>query len=175
MSNGAQPSSREIGVLICDDTEAMRTLLRVVIDLRPALRVVGEATDGLEAIREATRLQPQVILLDLAMPIRTGLDALPEIRAAVPDAQIIVLSGFRNGKCRPPGARARSRPLPGERRRSGDDQGRDRAGPSRDWRRRGQRPARGSRRIREVGPARPARAGLGSRSHAGLSRVSEPR
>jgi DNA-binding NarL/FixJ family response regulator len=95
MSNSAEaPVVAEIGVLICDDTAAMRALLRVVIDLRPTLRVVGEATDGIEAIREATRLQPQVILLDLAMPIKTGLEALPEIRNGAPDAQIIVLSGF---------------------------------------------------------------------------------
>jgi DNA-binding NarL/FixJ family response regulator len=88
------PGETEIGVLICDDTEAMRTLLRVIIELRPTMRVVGEATDGIEAVREATRLQPEVILLDLAMPLKTGLEAMPEIRNGAPDAQIIVLTGF---------------------------------------------------------------------------------
>jgi DNA-binding NarL/FixJ family response regulator len=97
-SNAAEASGHaEIGVLICDDAKAMRTLLGFVIDARPNLRVVGEAADGNAAIREATRLQPNVILLDLAMPVRTGLDALPELRAAVPDARIIVLSGFAAG------------------------------------------------------------------------------
>lgn len=83
-----------IGVLICDDNEAMRALLRVVVELRPTLRVVGEAADGHDAIREATRLQPDVILLDLAMPRRTGLEVLPELREKAPEAKIIVFSGF---------------------------------------------------------------------------------
>ena len=83
-----------IGVLICDDIDAMRMLLGIVVGLRPSLRVVGEARDGNEAISEAKRLQPDVILLDLSMPRRTGLDALPEIRQVAPAAQVIVLSGF---------------------------------------------------------------------------------
>lgn len=87
-------SEREIGVLICDDVDAIRMLLSVVIGLRAGLRVVGEAHDGNEAISEAKRLQPDVILLDLSMPHRTGLDALPELRLVAPAAQIIVLSGF---------------------------------------------------------------------------------
>ena len=83
-----------IGVLICDDSEAMRALLRIVVELRPALRVLGEAGDGNEAIVEAIRLQPDVILLDLAMPRRTGLEALSELRQVAPAAKIIVFSGF---------------------------------------------------------------------------------
>jgi two-component system response regulator NreC len=83
-----------IGVLICDDNEAMRALLRTVIELRPSLRVVGEAADGIDTIRETRRLQPDVILLDLAMPRRTGLEVLPELHAVAPKAKIIVLSGF---------------------------------------------------------------------------------
>jgi two-component system invasion response regulator UvrY len=84
----------EIGVLICDDVDAMRMLLRVVIELRSGLKVVGEARDGDEAIAEANRLQPDVILLDLSMPGRTGFDALPEIQQVAPKAKVIVLSGF---------------------------------------------------------------------------------
>jgi DNA-binding NarL/FixJ family response regulator len=84
----------EIAVLICDDVDAMRMLLGLVVSLDAGLRVAGEARDGNEAISEAKRLQPDVILLDLSMPRRTGLDAFPEIRQAAPAAQIIVLSGF---------------------------------------------------------------------------------
>jgi DNA-binding NarL/FixJ family response regulator len=83
-----------IGVLICDDVESMRVLLGVVVGLRPGLRVVGEAADGDQAIREAARLQPDVVVLDLSMPRRSGLDALPEIKRVAPEARIIVLSGF---------------------------------------------------------------------------------
>jgi DNA-binding NarL/FixJ family response regulator len=87
-------SNGEIGVLICDDVDAMRWLLGVVIELRAGLCVVGEARDGSEAVAEAARLQLDVILLDLSMPNRTGLDALPEIKQVAPAARVIVLSGF---------------------------------------------------------------------------------
>ena len=83
-----------IGVLICDDVESMRVLLGVVVGLRPGLHVVGEAADGEQAITEAARLQPDVVLLDLSMPRRTGLEALPEIKRVAPEAKVIVLSGF---------------------------------------------------------------------------------
>ena len=94
--SGPVNSSRgdTVGVLICDDNEAMRVLLRSVIGLRPALHVVGEAGDGDTVIVEAKRLQPDVIVLDLAMPRRTGLDAIPELRKVAPGARIIVFSGF---------------------------------------------------------------------------------
>jgi DNA-binding NarL/FixJ family response regulator len=72
----------------------MREVLRDVIELRPSLRVVGEAADGDEAVVEATRLQPDVILLDLAMPNRTGLAALMELGQVAPSARIIVFSSF---------------------------------------------------------------------------------
>jgi DNA-binding NarL/FixJ family response regulator len=83
-----------IGVLICDDNAGIREMLRAVIGLRPSLRCVGEAGDGNEAVAEAARLQPDVILLDLAMPGRTGLEALPELSRVASEARIIVFSGF---------------------------------------------------------------------------------
>jgi DNA-binding NarL/FixJ family response regulator len=95
VSNGASASGNAAaGVLICDDNESIRSLLSAIVDDTPGMHVVGEATDGNEAIVEAIRLQPSVILLDLAMPNRNGLEALPEIRRLVPNAQIIVFSGF---------------------------------------------------------------------------------
>ena len=81
-------------VLICDDNDAMRALLSVIVSTSLGMRVVGEAADGNQAIAEATRLQPNVILLDLAMPNCNGLEALPELRRVAPDAQIVVFSGF---------------------------------------------------------------------------------
>jgi DNA-binding NarL/FixJ family response regulator len=83
-----------IGVLICDDDAQIRTMLRSVLELRPSLRTVGEAGNGNEAIAEAARLQPDVILLDLAMPQRTGLESLSELMRVAPEARIIVFSGF---------------------------------------------------------------------------------
>jgi DNA-binding NarL/FixJ family response regulator len=89
-ADGDTPTS----VLICDDNDAIRTLLGTVLAEDAGLRVVGEATDGNEAIVDAIALQPDVILLDLAMPKRSGLEALPELRRVAPDARIVVLSGF---------------------------------------------------------------------------------
>jgi DNA-binding NarL/FixJ family response regulator len=95
LSNGAPTyDDAGAGVLICDDNDAMRSLLGAVVGASLGLRVLGEAADGNEAVALATRLQPNVILLDLAMPVRSGLEALPELRQVAPDARIIVLSGF---------------------------------------------------------------------------------
>ena len=88
------PGKTAVGVLICDDDASVRKLLRAVVEMRPSFRVVGEAADGDEAIVEAARAQPDVILLDLAMPRRTGLDAIPELGRVAPAAKIIVLTGF---------------------------------------------------------------------------------
>lgn len=89
--SGATP---EITVLICDDSSGMRMLLSVVIDQREGMCVAGQAADGNEAIAQAEALQPDVVLLDLSMPRRTGLEALPEIHRVAPDANVVVLSGF---------------------------------------------------------------------------------
>ena len=83
-----------IGVLICDDVVELRRLIRVVVELDPSLDVLGEAQNGEQAILQAKRLQPDVILLDLSMPVLSGLEALPAIRAAAPKARIIAFTGL---------------------------------------------------------------------------------
>jgi two-component system invasion response regulator UvrY len=83
-----------VRVLICDDNAPLRAAIRDVVELRPAHRVVGEAADGNEAVVQAKLLQPGVILLDLSMPVRTGLEALRELKVVASDAKIIVFSGF---------------------------------------------------------------------------------
>jgi DNA-binding NarL/FixJ family response regulator len=92
--SGGNHRSASISVLVCDDAADMRRLLVRIIETRDGLHVVGEAVDGLEAIAEAERLQPAVILLDLSMPRMTGLEALPEIKRVAPAAFVVVLSGF---------------------------------------------------------------------------------
>ena len=69
-------------------------LLRARMETRNGLTVVGEAADGLAAVELASELQPDLVMLDLAMPRMDGLEALPLIRAAVPGVRVIVLSGF---------------------------------------------------------------------------------
>jgi PAS domain S-box-containing protein len=89
-----RPPSAQPRVLVVDDAEDIRMLLRLRLDRSGEYQVVGEAADGLEAIEQARALQPDVVLLDIAMPRMDGLEALPQIRAAVPDVRVIVLSGF---------------------------------------------------------------------------------
>jgi CheY-like chemotaxis protein len=81
-------------VLVVDDAEDLRMLLRARMETRRGLVVVGEAADGLTAVELASELQPDLVMLDLAMPRMDGLEALPLIRAAVPGVRVIVLSGF---------------------------------------------------------------------------------
>lgn len=85
---------KTFSVLLADDTYDIRVLTRIVLERSGWFDVVGEAEDGQRAIDQAAALQPDVILLDLAMPVMDGLAALPGIREAAPDARVIVLSGF---------------------------------------------------------------------------------
>jgi PAS domain S-box-containing protein len=90
----AAPPSAQPRVLVVDDAEDIRMLLRLRLDRSGEYQVVGEAADGLDAVEQARRLQPDLVLLDIAMPRMDGLEALPLIREAVPNVRVIVLSGF---------------------------------------------------------------------------------
>ncbi|WP_323794342.1 response regulator [Nocardioides sp.] len=81
-------------VLIVDDCEDMRALLRLFLEQRDRIEVVGAASSGDEGMRLAAELQPDLVLLDLAMPGMDGLEALPHILDGAPSASVIVLSGF---------------------------------------------------------------------------------
>ena len=83
-----------IRVVLADDTEDLRSLMRTLLE-REGFEVVGEAGDGLEAIDLAVRTQPDLLLLDLAMPALDGLEALPRIRSEAPRTKVVVLSGFQ--------------------------------------------------------------------------------
>ena len=86
---------RTIRVLVCDDAESMLVALRAVLDYAPGIEVVGEARNGEEVVEQARNLDPDVVLLDLTMPGKDGLEALPELRRAVPRTRIVVLSGHQ--------------------------------------------------------------------------------
>jgi DNA-binding NarL/FixJ family response regulator len=83
-----------IRVLVCDDSDAFRALLRYTLQEDPGIEVVGEAADGMDAIEAAERLQPDVVLLDLTMPILDGMDAIPGVLERAPATQIVALSGW---------------------------------------------------------------------------------
>jgi DNA-binding NarL/FixJ family response regulator len=85
--------ARPIRAVVIDDTTDIRDLLRIVLS-KSGMDVVGEAGDGRSGVDVVRAERPDVVLLDLAMPIMDGVEALPIIRELVPDAQIIVLSAF---------------------------------------------------------------------------------
>jgi len=89
---------QSISVVVCDDVPGMRRLARIVLEEEGDVSVIGEASDGREAIQEISRLQPDVVVLDLSMPELDGLEAIPLIHAVAPRAQIVVFSGFEEEK-----------------------------------------------------------------------------
>ncbi len=86
--------AESIRVLIVDDHAIVREGQRALIDTEPGMAVVGEANDGFEAVKLADSLQPDVILLDLYMPRKDGIEAIEEIKAENPEARILVLTSF---------------------------------------------------------------------------------
>ena len=83
-----------IRVLIADDHAVVREGLAAILALQSDMQLVGEATDGVQVVALAQALQPDVILTDLVMPRQDGLAAIREIKAANPDARILVLTSF---------------------------------------------------------------------------------
>ena len=81
-----------IRVLLVDDHTVVRQGLRMVLSLEPGLEVVGEAADGREAVEQAAALGPQVVLMDLLMPVMTGVEATREIKARHPDIEVVALT-----------------------------------------------------------------------------------
>ena len=88
------PDNKVIRVLIADDHPVVRRGLRTLLTSEPGLEPVGEATDGAEAVLLARSLQPDVILLDMVMPRKNGLEAIIEIKRENPEARILVLTSF---------------------------------------------------------------------------------
>ena len=83
-----------IRVLVCDDVASFRALMRYTLQEDPEIEVVGEAADGMAAIAAAERLQPDVVLLDLTMPILDGIDAIPSLLQRAPGTRVVALSGW---------------------------------------------------------------------------------
>lgn len=81
-------------MVLADDTADIRMLTRLSLEMEQDFVVVGEAADGHEALAQVASQHPDLLLLDLAMPLMDGLQVIPKVRESAPDTKIVVLSGF---------------------------------------------------------------------------------
>jgi DNA-binding NarL/FixJ family response regulator len=90
------PEQERTTVVLADDHQVVRQGLKALLDAELDLRVVGEAGDGLQAIRRVEMFSPRVLVLDLMMPGLNGLDVIPQIKKLSPHTQIVILSMYSN-------------------------------------------------------------------------------
>ncbi len=84
-----------LSVLVVDDSEDLRELISMVLERHPeGWRVVATAAEGQAAVDKARASQPDLVLLDIAMPVMDGMQALPLIREVAPAATVVMLSGY---------------------------------------------------------------------------------
>lgn len=86
--------AQRIRVLVCDDHPLIRSGLARLVSAQPDLELVGTAADGVCAVEEAERARPDVIVMDLSMPLLDGVTATEEIRRKSPRARVLVLSSY---------------------------------------------------------------------------------
>lgn len=83
-------------VLVADDHDVVRRGLCLVLGTQPDLEVVGEAADGQEALEQARRLRPDVVLMDVTMPVMDGLEATRQLKAEMPHVCVLVVTSHEN-------------------------------------------------------------------------------
>ena len=94
-------------VLIADDDAEYRRWLRASLSTDSRFEVVGEAENGAEAVARASELVPDLVLMDISMPVMDGLEATTEINATCPNATVVVISGLNAGDEEAAGAAGR--------------------------------------------------------------------
>lgn len=87
-------ASNAIRVLLADDHQVVRQSLRILLDSRPDVTVVGECNNGREAVAMAEKLRPAIVLMDIAMPELSGIEAARQIRQLAPATRVIMLSAY---------------------------------------------------------------------------------
>ena len=90
----SRSSSGKIRVLIVDDHAVLRQALRLLLEVHQEIEVVGDASNGREAVEVAEKLLPDVILMDMVMPGLNGLEATRQIRRRLPKTRVLILTGY---------------------------------------------------------------------------------
>src|SRR6202167_2002965 len=91
-SGGAQTPVTPIHILFADDHTVMRRGLRLLLESQPEFKVVAEAADGRQTVERAEATQPDVAVIDIAMPNLSGIEAAQRITAALPHTAVVILS-----------------------------------------------------------------------------------
>ncbi len=84
----------KIRILVVDDESVVREGVVAILSLQSDMEVVGEAHNGIEAVKLANKTKPDVILLDMVMPEQDGLATIPKLKEILPDSRILVLTSF---------------------------------------------------------------------------------
>ena len=95
-SNAEAQASKSYRILIVDDHELMRVGVRAMLESHQGWTICGEAGDGREAVAKAAELKPDLVVLDVAMPILNGVDAARQILKARPGTAILILTGYES-------------------------------------------------------------------------------
>ncbi len=85
-----------IRILLADDHTILRAGLKMMLNAEPDMEVIGEAQDGRQALEEALRLQPDIVLMDITMPDINGIEATRQIKKAMPEIKVLVLTMHEN-------------------------------------------------------------------------------
>jgi DNA-binding NarL/FixJ family response regulator len=83
---------RQVRILVADDHSIVRRGVRALLETRPGWKVCGEAATGAEAVKQAKKLRPDVVVIDITMPDLNGFEATRQIRAATPQTEVLVLT-----------------------------------------------------------------------------------
>ena len=87
-------AKKPIRVVVCDDHALFRGGVKTILNSQPDIEVVGEAADGKEGLEQAIRLYPDVVLMDVSMPVLKGFDATRRIKKARPDIKVLILTVY---------------------------------------------------------------------------------
>ena len=100
----AVPGQPVYRVVVADDAAGIRALMSTLLSLEPDFDVVGQASDGAEAVDMVCALEPDLLVIDVTMPVMSGLEAIEAVRERSPSTRVVVLTGERRPL--PEGARA---------------------------------------------------------------------